>query len=134
MDNITAKEMVKKAKNNLEELNVHDVKKKLVSTDTHIIDLRDTSELIENGIIPGSYHASRGHLEFFADPACEYYRDFFDKDKNIILYCHSGARSALASKTLKDMGYTKISHMKGGFKAWMKEIGIIVDFEHNFQS
>jgi rhodanese-related sulfurtransferase len=132
MGNITAKEMVKKAKNNLEELNVHDVKKKLVSTDTHIIDLRDTSELIENGIIPGSYHASRGHLEFFADPTCEYYRDFFDKDKNIILYCHSGARSALASKTLKDMGYTKISHMKGGFKAWMKEIGLIVDFEHNF--
>ena len=48
-------------------------------------------------------------------------------NKNIILYCHSGARSALASKTLKDMGYTKVSHMKGGFKQWMKKVGIIDD-------
>ena len=86
-------------------------------------------ELIENGIIPGSYHASRGHLEFFADPECEYYKNFFDIDKEIILYCHSGGRSALASQTLKNMGYTKISHMKGGFKSWMKEIGIIDDFK-----
>ena len=52
------------------------------SNDTNIIDLRDTSELIENGIIPGSMHTSRGHLEFFADPKCEYYKDFFDKNKN----------------------------------------------------
>ena len=54
---------------------------------------------------------------------------FFDAKKEIILYCHSGGRSALASQTLKNMGYTKISHMKGGFKSWMKEIGIIDDFQ-----
>ena len=50
------------------------------------------------------------------------------RKKNIILYCHSGARSALAAKTLKEMGYNNVSHMRDGFKAWMKEIGIIVDF------
>ena len=128
MSNITAKEMVKKAKIGLDELNVEEVKKMLHSNNINIIDLRDTSELIENGIIPGSIHTSRGHLEFFADPKCEYYKEFFDKNKDIILYCHSGARSALASKTLKDMGYNKVSHIKGGFKEWMKRIGIIDDY------
>lgn len=128
MKDATVKEMIKNAKKGLNEFSVHEVKDKLNSEEFHIIDLRDTSELIENGIIPGSYHASRGHLEFFADPKCEYYKDFFNKEKNIILYCHSGARSALAAKTLKKMGYNNVSHMRDGFKAWMKEIGIIVDF------
>ena len=128
MKDATVKEMIKNAKKGLNEFSVNEVKDKLNSEEFHIIDLRDTSELIENGIIPGSYHASRGHLEFFADPKCEYYKDFFNKEKNIILYCHSGARSALAAKTLKEMGYNNVSHMRDGFKAWMKEIGIIVDF------
>jgi len=128
MSNTTVKEMIKLAKVNLNELSVNEVKNSLNSKDINIIDLRDMPELIENGIIPGSYHASRGHLEFFADPECEYYKNFFDIDKEIILYCHSGGRSALASQTLKNMGYTKISHMKGGFKSWMKEIGIIDDY------
>ena len=99
-----------------------------IGQDINIIDLRDTAELIENGVIPGSHHASRGHLEFFADPKCEYYKDCFNKEKEIILFCNSGARSALAAYTLKTMGYKNVSHMKGGFKAWMKEIGVIEDF------
>lgn len=129
MKNITVKEMIRSAKKNLIELSPQQVEDNLGSQDINIVDLRDTSELIENGVIPGSYHASRGHLEFFADPDCEYYKDFFNKDKSIILYCHSGARSALAAKTLQLMGYNKISHMKGGFKSWMKEVGIIVDYK-----
>ena len=129
MKNITVKEMIRSAKENLTELSPQQVEGNLNSKDINIVDLRDTSELIENGVIPGSYHSSRGHLEFFADPACEYYKDFFDKKKSIILYCHSGARSALAAKTLRSMGYDKISHMKGGFKSWMKEVGIIVDYK-----
>ncbi len=129
MNKVTVKDLIKFAKKDLNEMSVHEVKNMLDDKQTNIIDLRDTSELIENGIIPNSFHASRGHLEFFADPECEYYKNFFDKEKNLILYCHSGSRSALASKTLKEMGYSKISHMKGGFKAWMKEIGIIEDFK-----
>jgi len=129
MKNITVKEMIRSAKKNLIELSPKQVEDNLDSQDINIVDLRDTSELIENGVIPGSYHASRGHLEFFADPDCEYYKDFFNKEKSIILYCHSGARSALAAKTLRLMGYDKISHMKGGFKSWMKEVGIIVDYK-----
>ena len=128
MGDITVKEMIKSAKQNLDEVSVADVKKKLNSSKTNIIDLRDTAELIENGVIPGSHHASRGHLEFFADPKCKYYKDCFNKEKEIILFCNSGARSALAANTLKTMGYKNVSHMKGGFKAWMKEIGVIEDF------
>ena len=128
MGDITVKEMIKSAKQNLDEVSTADVKKKLNSSKTNIIDLRDTAELIENGVIPGSHHASRGHLEFFADPKCEYYKDCFNKEKEIILFCNSGARSALAANTLKTMGYKNVSHMKGGFKAWMKEIGVIEDF------
>ena len=127
MSNITVKKMIREAKIGLDELSVEEVKVMLNSKDINIIDLRDTSELIENGIIPGSIHTSRGHLEFFADPECEYYKDFFDKNKKLILYCHSGARSALASKTLRKMGYSKVMHIKGGFKEWMKKIGIIDD-------
>jgi len=129
MNKVTVKDLIKFAKKDLNEMSVHEVKGMLDDKQTNIIDLRDTSELIENGIIPNSFHASRGHLEFFADPECEYYKNFFDKEKNLILYCHSGSRSALAAKTLKEMGYSKISHMKGGFKAWMKEIGIIEDIK-----
>ena len=78
MSNITVKKMIREAKIGLDELSVEEVKVMLNSKDINIIDLRDTSELIENGIIPGSIHTSRGHLEFFADPECEYYKDFFD--------------------------------------------------------
>ena len=94
MKDATVKEMIKNAKKGLNEFSVHEVKDKLNSEEFHIIDLRDTSELIENGIIPGSYHASRGHLEFFADPKCEYYKDFFNKEK-ILFYIVTLAQDQL---------------------------------------
>jgi len=129
MDYVTVEQMVKEAKENLHEFSVEDVKKKLSNNNVCIIDIRDSSECIENGIIPGSFHVSRGVLEFNADPKCEYYKDFFDKDREIILYCHTGSRSALASATLKEMGYTNVAHMKGGFKDWMRKIGDIDDYK-----
>ena len=106
MDYVTVEQMVKEAKENLHEFSVEDVKKKLSNNNVCIIDIRDSSECIENGIIPGSFHVSRGVLEFNADPKCEYYKDFFDKDREIILYCHTGSRSALASATLKKCSWT----------------------------
>ena len=129
MSDITVKEMIESANIGLEELTPQEVKNKLNLKDTIIVDIRDYSELVEAGIIPGSHHASRGHLEFFADPACEYYKKIFNKEKQIILYCHTGSRSALACKTLKNMGYKKISHIAGGFKSWMEHIGIIDDYK-----
>lgn len=57
-------------------------------------------------------------LEFYADPSLPYHKPEFDKNKRIILYCASGGRSALAVQTLKEMGYTNVAHIDGGFKAW----------------
>ena len=129
MDNNTVKNMVNFAKQGLQERTVDEVQNMLNNDDVCIIDIRDSSECIENGIIPGSFHVSRGVLEFNADPECEYYKDFFDKNVEILLYCHTGSRSALASLTLRQMGYEKISHMKGGFKEWMRKIGNIDDYK-----
>ena len=129
MNNATVKDMINHAKQGLQERTVNEVQNMLNNKGICIIDIRDSSECIENGIIPGSFHVSRGVLEFNADPECEYYKDFFDKNVEILLYCHTGSRSALASLTLRQMGYKKVSHMKGGFKDWMRKIGNIDDYK-----
>jgi len=88
-----------------------------------LIDLRDVRELDREGMIPDAVHAPRGMLEFWVDPESPYHRDVFDKaDKTYLLYCQSAWRSALAAKSLHDMGMTNVKHLAGGFKAW-KEAG-----------
>lgn len=88
-----------------------------------LVDLRDVRELDREGMIPGAVHAPRGMLEFWVDPQSPYHRDVFDDDDKIyVLYCQSAWRSALAAKSLQDMGMTNIKHIAGGYKAW-KEAG-----------
>jgi rhodanese-related sulfurtransferase len=70
-------------------------------------------------------HAPRGLIEFYADETMPYHKAEFDKSKRIILHCASGGRSALAAKTLKEMGYENIAHLEGGIKAW-KDAGLPV--------
>ncbi len=82
------------------------------------IDIRDTPELERDGLIPGAIHASRGMLEFYADPDSPYHKDIFDTDKPKVLYCASGGRSALAAQRLQEMGLIGIAHLGGGLKAW----------------
>ena len=67
---------------------------------------------------PGAFHLDRGMLEFWVDPASEYYRDLFTPDKRYILYCAGGGRSALSAKTMKDMGYPNVAHLESGFSGW----------------
>lgn len=83
-----------------------------------LIDLREPAERIENGAIPGSKSAPRGMLEFWADPTSPYHREEFDPSRRTILYCSSGGRSALAAVTLRDLGFTDVAHLDGGFKTW----------------
>jgi rhodanese-related sulfurtransferase len=82
------------------------------------IDLRDTPELQRDGMIPGAVHASRGMLEFYADPDSPYHMDVFDTHQTKLLYCAGGARSALAAARLLEMGLTDVAHLGGGLKAW----------------
>lgn len=84
---------------------------------TLVVDVRDAPEVAASGKIAGAVHVSRGMLEFRADPESPYHDKAFDKTKNVILYCASGGRSALAGKALKDMGYEKVYNV-GGFKDW----------------
>ena len=82
------------------------------------IDIRDIRELQKLGKIAGAAHAPRGMLEFWADPESPYHRDLFASGNTLVLYCASAWRSALATKTLQDMGVEKVCHLEGGFSAW----------------
>ena len=87
------------------------------------VDLRDPRELERDGMVPGAFHATRGMLEFWVDPASPYHKPIFAKDRQFVLYCASGWRSALAAKTLVDMGMTNVAHVEGGFTAWKQADG-----------
>ncbi|MGA0952067.1 MAG: rhodanese-like domain-containing protein [Candidatus Puniceispirillaceae bacterium] len=91
-----------------------------------LIDIRDIRELQREGRIDGAFHAPRGMLEFWADPQSPYHKDVFAQSGNLILFCASSWRSALAAKTLQDMGMTNIFDMDGGFHAW-KSAGLPIE-------
>jgi rhodanese-related sulfurtransferase len=80
-----------------------------------VVDVRDPSEVSQGGKVKGALNVSRGMLEFRADPESQYHNPAFRPDKTVLTYCASGGRSALAGKTLKDMGYKTVFNI-GGFK------------------
>ena len=89
----------------------------------NLIDLRDIRELENEGRIEKSLHIPRGMLEFWLDPESVYFKDDkLDMNKEMIVFCAGGLRSALAAKSLKEMGYEKVSHIDGGF-GLMKQKG-----------
>ena len=83
-----------------------------------LIDLRDVRELQNMGIVQGAFHAPRGMLEFWADPDSPYHKPVFRTDKKLIMFCASGLRSALAARTLQEMGMKNVLDMEGGFTEW----------------
>lgn len=121
----SAAQLVKEAKQGIENLNPLQVQQELLKGNTVLIDIRESEELTQNGKIESAVHAPRGMIEFYADPSLPYHKPEFDKSKRIILQCASGGRSALATQTLKKMGYTNVAHLDGGLKAW-KEAGLPV--------
>ena len=114
----SATDMVKEAKEGAETISPEKVQAEFQKVSIELIDLRESEELKQSGKISGSVHAPRGMLEFYADASLPYYKPEFNKSKRLILYCASGGRSALAIKTLYEMGYTNVAQMEGGFKAW----------------
>lgn len=117
--------MVQEAKQQVQNLTPAQVSEELTNGKATLIDIRESEELKANGIIPGSVHAPRGMLEFYADASLPYHKKEFDKQQRIILHCASGGRSALAAQTLQQMGYQNVAHLDGGIKAW-KEAGLPV--------
>jgi rhodanese-related sulfurtransferase len=114
----TAAELVSAAKQGIENLTVDQVASELQDGNAVIVDVRETEERAQNGSIPGAVHLPRGMLEFYADPTSPYYRSEIAPDKRVILHCAAGGRSALAVRTLQDLGYTNVAHLEGGFGAW----------------
>ena len=92
--------------------------------DVLVVDVRDPPELQAAGKIKGAKNVSRGMLEFRADPASPYHDADFDPGRTVIVYCASGGRSALAGKTLQDLGYRDVRNL-GGFKDWAEGGGAV---------
>lgn len=104
----------------IENLEVEDVKRELAGSDELLLlDLREMQELVDKGTIVGSKHVPRGMLEFWADPASPYARDYFEEHKRTIVFCAGGGRSVYAVKALQDMGYTNVAHLASGFGGWL---------------
>jgi rhodanese-related sulfurtransferase len=117
----SSQNLVDEANQQIETLNTSDVKKMLKENKCILIDVRDIRELWKEGTVKNSKHIPRGMLEFWLDPQSSYYKEGnFSEDKKIILYCALGLRSALATKSLVDMGFKNVAHVNGGFDALKK--------------
>ena len=103
---------------------VQQVLQRMGDSRLQIVDIRDVRELQAEGTVPGSYHAPRCMLEVWVDPESPYFKKIFaDEGKEFVLFCGAGWRSALAAKTLQDMGMTNVAHIEGGFTDWVKQGG-----------
>ncbi len=108
--------LVKEALNEIKTINADQAYDLAKDNKCNLIDIRDVRELEKEGRIEGSYHIPRGMLEFWMDPESIYFQEGkLDLNKEMVLFCAGGLRSALATKSLKDMGFQKISHIQGGF-------------------
>lgn len=113
--------MVEDVKKELENLSLDDLDRELSDRDDLLLlDIREIQEYVDLGTIPSAINAPRGMLEFWADPASPYYRDYFTEDKRVVLFCAGGGRSAFAAKALKEMGYSDVAHLEAGFNGWAK--------------
>ena len=113
-------DVVSDLKPHIENLSVDQLKAELGDPDVLVADIREIQERVDLGTIPGAKHAPRGMLEFWADPQSPYYRDWFEEDKRIVLFCAGGGRSALAAKALMDMGFANVAHLAPGFSGWQE--------------
>ena len=108
--------LVEEAQKQIETLSPKEVKTLLDNNEITLIDVRDIRELWKEGTIENSKHIPRGMLEFWLDPKSSYYKENKIGDiKKMVLFCALGLRSALATKSLKDMGFKNVAHVDGGF-------------------
>lgn len=112
--------LVKAAKEEIENLSIEQFESELTGRDVVVVDVREPEELTTTGCIAGAVHAPRGMLEFRADPSSPYHHAALDPSKRVLVYCATGGRSALAARTLQDMGYGDVAHLDGGMKAWIE--------------
>jgi rhodanese-related sulfurtransferase len=120
----SAKEMLAAANAAVPKISPQEAKALVDQGKAVIVDVRDGTEVAASGKVAGALHVPRGLLEFKADPDLPTFDKAFSKDKTIVVYCGSGGRSALAGKTLRDMGYPDVRNL-GGLKDWLDAGGAI---------
>ena len=99
-------------------INAEEAFKMVEENNCNLIDIREAGELEKTGSVENSVHISRGMMEIFLDPNSAYFQQGkLDQNKEMVLFCAGGVRSALAVKALQNMGYEKVSHIEGGFGA-----------------
>ena len=114
----SSSELVNSALKEIKTISTDEAHKLVENGETNLIDIRDVRELQKEGKVDGAIHIPRGMLEFWLDPNSAYFKDGkLDLNKEMVLFCAGGLRSALAAKSLKDMGFEKVSHIDGGFGA-----------------
>ena len=110
--------LVTEALGQIKTISTDEAFEKSSKNECNLIDIRDIRELDKEGRVENSNHIPRGMLEFWLDPDSVYFKDGkLDMNKEMILFCAGGLRSALAAKTLQEMGFEKVSHIDGGFAA-----------------
>ena len=122
----SSKELVDKANESIKIMSAQQVKEAYNKNEVTLIDVRDIRELWKEGTIKNAIHIPRGMLEFWMDPQSPYYQEKkIGNFKNIVLFCALGFRSALATKTLKEMGFNNVANAEGGFDS-LKNVGLPV--------
>ena len=108
--------LVSEALEKVKTISPDDAHKMVNDNQCNLIDIRDVRELEKQGRVENSHHIPRGMLEFWLDPESAYFKQGkLDLNKEMVLFCAGGLRSALAAKSLKEMGFEKVSHIDGGF-------------------
>ena len=119
----SSQNLVEEALKEINTISPDEALKRFNDNKCNLIDIRDIRELQNSGKVENSLHIPRGMLEFWMDPNSAYFKEGkIDMDKELVLFCAGGLRSALGAKSLKDMGFEKVSHIDGGFGA-MKNKG-----------
>lgn len=113
---LTLRQLLETARAEVESISVEDAQE-MMTEGALLLDVRDAPELEANGHASVVHHIPRGMLEFRADPESPFHDPVMQPDRPMILYCASGARSVLAAKLLKDMGFEKVYNL-GGFNEW----------------
>ena len=110
--------LVSEAMQEIKTINADEAYKMVEDNNCNLIDIREARELEKTGSVENSVHISRGMMEIFLDPNSAFFQQGkLDQNKEIVLFCAGGVRSALAVKALQNMGYEKVSHIEGGFGA-----------------
>ena len=111
-------ELIAAARLLIDQISVHEAAELQRLEAAILIDLLDVRELQRMGTVPNAFHAPRGMLEFWVDPDSPYHKPVFRTNKKLVMFCASGLRSALAVRTLKEMGMDNVLDMEGGFTEW----------------